>query len=119
MLRRVAEVASKAAAMLVVSSIFVAAHATAPRLTAEEMAACADNNPWVKSGYCEANNAWNKWKCLCPRENAGGGGDGGPEFASNDPEDNCGIKWPDTGSRSFKPSFKTFSFKPNFSPKPH
>jgi hypothetical protein len=106
MLRRLLEVTSKAAAILVASSVFVAAHATAPRLTAEELAMCADNNPWVKTGYCERNNAWNMSRCLCPKENATGGG--GTEIASTEPEDHCGTKG--RGKYTFK-SFKTFTYK--------
>lgn len=107
MLRRVLQVTSKAAAVLVASSIFVAAHATAPRLTADELAACADNNPWVKSGYCERNDAWNKWRCLCPRENVSGSA--GPELTSTEPDDHCGDRVLGLKFKTFK-TFKTFTF---------
>ena len=89
MLRKVLQVTFKASAILVASSVFVAAHATAPRLTAAELASCADNNPWVKSGYCERNDAWDKSRCLCPHpENSGNGAP--DQVASTD--DRCDIK---------------------------
>jgi hypothetical protein len=110
MLRRSLQVTAKAALILAASSAFVAAHAaTTPLLSQDAWKTCADNNPWVKSGYCEQNNAWNKARCLCPGENFGGGP--GPEVATAEPVDECGIKGRDT-YKSFnkEKSFNSFSF---------
>jgi hypothetical protein len=111
MLRRSLQVTAKAALILAASSAFVAAHAaTTPFLSQDAWKTCADNNPWVKSGYCEQNNAWNKARCLCPGENFGGGP--GPYVAEAEPVDDCGDKGRDiTYSRFNKEkSFNTFSF---------
>jgi hypothetical protein len=111
MLRRSLQVTAKAAFILAASSAFVAAHAaTTPLLSQEAWKTCEDNNPWVKSGYCERNSAWNKARCLCPGENFGGGPGPVPEIASNEPDDNCGFPSRDTSKFNKQKTFNTFSF---------
>jgi hypothetical protein len=94
MFRRTLEIAAKSLIVVVASTAFAHA-ATAPRLNAEQWAMCEGNNPWVKSGWCAQNDAWNKWRCFCPQETVSTGV-GGPdtEVASNPttPGNNCSRK---------------------------
>jgi hypothetical protein len=97
----------------------VAAHAaTMPILSQEQWKNCEDNNPWVKSGYCERTNAWNKAKCLCPGENFGGGP--GP-WVAEVTDETCGDYGRDTkflkkiDKKIKNPEYRTTNF--NFSPK--
>jgi hypothetical protein len=95
--------------LVIFASTALAQAATTPRLNASQWATCEDNNPWVKSGWCEQHAAWNKWRCTCPGENFGGGGSD-PVMASKPEDDHCGR---DEKFVFKKPSFTTF--KPSFS----
>jgi hypothetical protein len=101
----------------------MAAHAaTMPILSQEQWKNCEDNNPWVKSGYCERTNAWNKAKCLCPGENFGGGP--GPWVADVSDDENCGdygrgIKLFNRIKKNPKVQTENHRFTPNNFVQPH
>lgn len=99
MLYKLASVTAKATVLLFASSAFVVANAAPPKLSPELLRICADNNWWVKSGYCERHDAWNTSRCLCPTETTTGAG----------PEPLVVVKTPDKHERCDPKGFPLFT----------
>ena len=90
-------VVARFAAALMSTSVLVVTGGSANAETPEWAQRCTEN-PWIRSGYCEARQAWSKYYCQCEFVPSYGssGGSGGPPPASRDDDcraddaDNCG-----------------------------